>query len=172
MFGALLKLLGLKKDKSAPEKVDSTPMPNPQPAPPPQKPEQSLEDFYRYGDPEVSDPKANIGSFLWKPESDHAPHNPVVIVACDDVRNDELTCRITSAKGRTIEVLSGSPTGRANHKPPYKFGRIHFRPTKSAKVYKKRAPLTVTFELKDGTRIKVLKRVKQIIKDPTKRIDK
>lgn len=163
----LLEKLGFRKE-AAPkeEKPEEEAIPVPK-----EDPKEEPEEDKRFADPKKSNPKANIPTFLWKPESDNAPHNPVVVVACDEVRNEDLKCKIYGQNGKLLENLSGSSTGRANGLPGFKYGRIHFRPSKSDKQLKKRAPLKIEFCLPDGSIIKIRNRKDKKVKDPTKRID-
>lgn len=89
-------------------------------------------------DPKKSNPDGKLKSILWKPKSDHAPHDPVVVVGCDDVRKEDLKLEILGKSGSVLKV-GIRMSGRANG------NRVHFRIDRAAEKFKKSAPIKLRF---------------------------
>lgn len=118
-------------------------------------------------DPKQSNPDGTLKSLLWKPKSDHAPHDPVVVVGCDSVRKEDLHMEILGKGGKVLKV-SIRNTGRANG------NRVHFRVDRAAKKFNKSAPLQLRFfQHVDGKKkiVKFKGKNTFTIKKPTHRVD-
>jgi hypothetical protein len=138
---------------------------------------QSLEDTRennKGSEPAKSSENAVIQTFLWKPTADHNPF-PVIVVSCDMAKSSDLRCEIISKTGKQLAFLAHSGS-RANQLPGFKFGRVHFRLTKSAKSLVRSAPVTVKFYLQVGRRTIPLKgkagNDSFLVKNPVNRVDR
>ena len=165
-----LRLKKCSKPCSDCGKKESKPKLEPKPAPkkPEPKPAEPEVEHARLEPPTSHPEKAKIQSFLWKPESDHAPHNPVIVVGCDALRSEDLHIEILNKNGNKVR-MGVRNSGRANQLHPQKWGRIHFRLDRHSKKFKGAKPLTIILSTKVNGKKKILKKLK--ISDPTKRID-
>ena len=121
-------------------------------------------------EPDFSDfENIKIQSILWKPASDHAPHDPVVLVGCDALRSEDVYLEILNSSGNKL-LIDIDNTKRANILHPQKYGRVHFRIRRSAKKFKKASPIKLVVSTEINGKKKVLKTLR--VKDTTKRVDK
>lgn len=142
-----------------------TPAPAPVPAPAP-TPEDSDE-------PTVTEPTAQITSFLWKPLSDTSP-TTVIVVGCDKIRSEHLRVELFDGSGKEISGKKTKNPGskRGNKENGYKYGRINFKPGKTASQYAALQPIKVRFFVElNGQRydIKIQNQDFLIISDAKKR---
>ena len=145
------KLLGKDGDKPVNESKGSY-VPSPPAKSPPKKPKPKPNSENPYEpvpsghdshgnviyDPLESNPDGVIDRILWKPKSDHHPHNPVVVVGCAEIRKEDLKMEILGKSGKVLKVNIRN-TGRANG------NRVHFRIDRSAEKFKRSAPLQLRF---------------------------
>lgn len=169
------KLFGKDEKKSSGSSsgtpTTSTPKPKPTPKPVDQDPYAlvpSGQDSHgnTIYDPKKSNPNGKIDSILWKPKADHNP-NAVVVVGCEDVRKEDLKLEILGKSGKPLKV-NIPMTGRANG------NRIHYRPDRTAKDFKKSAPIQLRFyQMVDGKKVIVQFKGKNVltVTDPTRRKD-
>lgn len=165
------------------KKVELTPMPAPQPTVPkepkpnsPSIPPNNPVD--QSGDPDVTDPSAQVQTFLWKPISDTNPIVSVITVSADAIRSDELFVEIYDKANKIITGLipgkNQYSSGRGNPLPGFKYGRINFKPGWTDKQFSKSAPIKIKFyTVVKGKRlyVKVLGKDYFEVKDPIKRIE-
>jgi hypothetical protein len=174
-----------------------TPTPAPTPTPEPKQPKRPVmladnvckgvprhgsipEEEFNSLEPNTSFEGFDVGSFLWKPKSDHGADS-VVVVANDYVNSDDLKIAILDKRKKGI---SNNPDAnnqwsrRGNYQAQntqgdrFCFARIHYRLGRSASFYRKRSPIYACFYLDlDGRkeRVKVLGKDCVKISNPIKR---
>ena len=141
LFNKLWDLIvGKEKEEAPKEETPVNEKPKPEPKP---KPEEKPKEEHSSGEPKRSKVKGEVTTFLWKPVADHSS-NPVVVVGCDDIRSQDLKMEILGKKNKPLRV-DIRVTGRANKLGHMKYGRINFRPQRTAKQFERSAPLKIRF---------------------------
>ena len=139
----ILRWLGLvKKEKSV--QLGKKPSKKAIQTPTVKKPVKQTEPSSKATDPLKSKKGGTVDTFLWKPLSDNNPL-PVVVVSCETIKAKDLHMEIIGKSGKALKVDIQNNGSRANQLSGYKYGRIHFRPQRTAKAFNRSAPLKIRF---------------------------
>jgi len=122
-----------------------------------------IEPQFNQIEPQLSVEGSEMGTFLWKPKSDHGS-TVVLVVNNDEVNSDSVRVKVFGKNGDFVgntETANNLYNRRSNYVPTntrgkrFCYGRMTFRLNKTVAQLRRKAPLKVCFELVGGTPIKI-----------------